>query len=299
MEQVVWFFSDAKDTTKVLTIVGQDSAKTFVSLISPAEHGSWLVKKYGEEKYRKLSDCKELVGDIIANLASANADSTRAIHTASTRVSLTNTPLPAAKGTQSGVAQQRQGQVINPAKVGGATANKITEAQAAQKLALSASALRSTGKTNATHVSKVSTVTKTPVVATKAPVGATANSGTQTKRVVAKPIDTRQHDRVEKRLRIMIVADDKIFRTYCKNISLGGILLENDVPAELRDKPCRIIIGSEERLENIELSGVLLGDDDSDSTRFRFEEDARPTFIGRLNSWIHPDSQAKEGTAKN
>ncbi|MBI3534044.1 MAG: PilZ domain-containing protein, partial [Deltaproteobacteria bacterium] len=72
--------------------------------------------------------------------------------------------------------------------------------------------------------------------------------------------DRRKFQRKEKKLKIIIIAGGKTFRTYSKNISQGGILLEKAPSWDIKHdtQPCTIYLSNTNQDETICLQAHLI-----------------------------------------
>ncbi len=103
--------------------------------------------------------------------------------------------------------------------------------------------------------------------------------------------DTRKHQRFKRRFRVMLVSDNRTFRTFSSDVSLGGFRLEKKVPGNIIGRACRVLIGRMDNRENIELHCELLGDT---------QEPERAKFVGLnqqsleiLQRWINENGDEK------
>lgn len=96
--------------------------------------------------------------------------------------------------------------------------------------------------------------------------------------------DNRRHTRVNGRLRIMLISGNRSFRTYSKNLSKGGLLLENKIPKEFLGEACRVIIGSPDLKENLEFQArVLVKGEQASSLEFTESKDM---FMKKFETWM-------------
>lgn len=102
--------------------------------------------------------------------------------------------------------------------------------------------------------------------------------------------ETRRHERHNLRLRVVILAGTRSFRSFSKNISKGGLFLEHVVPVELVGEKCRVIISSPDLKENIEFQARLAGD--SQNPRALSFEGGNSEFMGRLEAWLSSSPKA-------
>lgn len=61
----------------------------------------------------------------------------------------------------------------------------------------------------------------------------------------AKPSQRRRHPRLPIRLKVVVLSDTKTFRSFTRDVSLGGLLLDHKLPAWVRSATnCKILISS-------------------------------------------------------
>jgi hypothetical protein len=94
----------------------------------------------------------------------------------------------------------------------------------------------------------------------------------------------RRFERYSIRLRVVIFKGDQSFRTYTRDLSEGGMLLENKVPETFLDGTCEIFIGSPNLKENIQFHGEVIGDANNPH-RFAFVEKGENS-VQRMAQWF-------------
>ncbi len=100
-----------------------------------------------------------------------------------------------------------------------------------------------------------------------------------------KPVNNkRRFERHKLRLRVVVIAGNRSFRSFSENISKGGLLLENDIPQEVMNQKCRVIISSNDMKENIEFEAKLAGD--LKNPRALSFQKGNEQFISKLESWL-------------
>jgi hypothetical protein len=100
-----------------------------------------------------------------------------------------------------------------------------------------------------------------------------------------KGSDKRRYERVEVRLRVVVIAGTRSFRSFSRNISKGGLLLENEIPKDVMNQQCRVIISSSDLKENIEFEAKLSGD--SKNPKALSFQKGNDVFISKLESWLN------------
>lgn len=93
----------------------------------------------------------------------------------------------------------------------------------------------------------------------------------------------RAHARVAGRLRILLIAGDRSFRSFSKNMSKGGVLLEHKIPAQFSTEACRVVIGSPDLKENLEFQGRVVNKGDQSALEF---VGSKEIFMKKFESWM-------------
>jgi hypothetical protein len=96
--------------------------------------------------------------------------------------------------------------------------------------------------------------------------------------------DNRKFERFDVRLRVVLIAGSRSFRTFSKNISHGGMCFEHVVPKDLLGKDCRVIVGSADLKENLEFDARLAGD--PQNPRAIEFKSGRDQFLSKLDGWL-------------
>ncbi len=104
-----------------------------------------------------------------------------------------------------------------------------------------------------------------------------------------KVAEGRKHPRFQARLEFSLVSDSKIFRSYSKNVSLSGALLEDEIPSNFFYQPFEVIISVPSTngpgfSDRIFFKGKVVGDI-SDPYRLTFTE-SNPETLARLEKVI-------------
>lgn len=135
-----------------------------------------------------------------------------------------------------------------------------------------------------------------PKMAAPAPAAVAApKTGPQLPVMVGKPNDgKRKHERIEIRLRVIIRNAQMTFRTFSKDISLGGIALENAVPEHLFDAGCHIFIAGPDGHENLRFD---LGATSRNDLRFFSFANLDERFMKKLGDWLEKHAKSKSSKA--
>lgn len=96
--------------------------------------------------------------------------------------------------------------------------------------------------------------------------------------------EKRKHPRVPLRVNVVVVHGKQSFRSYSKNVSRGGLLLEKKIPWSLPGQSCKVFLTNEETNERIEFTAKVISDS-SNPFRIGFE-DSENRFNSILQVWI-------------
>lgn len=99
----------------------------------------------------------------------------------------------------------------------------------------------------------------------------------------------RKYTRVEKRLKVIIEHDSILFRTFTKDISLGGIALDSAVPSIFLGQPSKITLSDLDGEQSHLFHGRLLANRENLSFIHFFR--VAPQAIVKLESWIRDQSE--------
>lgn len=64
------------------------------------------------------------------------------------------------------------------------------------------------------------------------------------------------------RLQVVLITDQEAFRTFTKNVSMGGMALEKPVPKKLLGKDCTIFLSEPGSTAKISFAGTVLTESD-------------------------------------
>lgn len=96
--------------------------------------------------------------------------------------------------------------------------------------------------------------------------------------------DRRKYERHNVRLSVIIQSDNLMFRSFTKNISLGGIALETPVPSIFMGSECAMIVTEPVSGEKAHFTGRLLNH--RDTARYLSFFRASPESIVKMQAWI-------------
>jgi len=97
-------------------------------------------------------------------------------------------------------------------------------------------------------------------------------------------VDRRKHPRHQVRTKIVILFNGQAFRSFSKDISMGGLLLLNHIPWKFDQKSCSVFVSNPTGGQALEFTGKVLSDP-KDPLRVRFH-DPSESFLLTLNEWI-------------
>jgi hypothetical protein len=104
--------------------------------------------------------------------------------------------------------------------------------------------------------------------------------------------ERRKHKRITVRLNVLVIKDKEVFKVCSKDISTGGLMLENPVPKEFMDSTVRIIVTSSDLSLNVQFEGIIL-EASARGSRIMFEG-MKDTEQLKLKRWIEvndPDTK--------
>lgn len=104
--------------------------------------------------------------------------------------------------------------------------------------------------------------------------------------------ERRRYPRFDIRYRVIVRNDNLTFRTFSRNVSLGGVALEMAVPEALLGSECQIYVGNPKTGENIRFSGKLVANR-SDSQYFVFLKSS-PESLTKLQKWVESHVPVKK-----
>lgn len=110
--------------------------------------------------------------------------------------------------------------------------------------------------------------------------------------VSSKPVDyaeQRRFKRYEARLKVIVSNKQKTFLSYSKNISEGGILVEDRIPNYMFNEESEIYISAPNKKEIIVFRCLPIGDEENPN-RIKFQH-SQDEYIEKLKIWL-------EGPAK-
>ncbi len=87
--------------------------------------------------------------------------------------------------------------------------------------------------------------------------------------------ERRAHERFRVRLQVVVVSEENAFRTFTRDVSLGGLALEKAIPRNLTGSMCTIFISDPSSHRKISFSGMVIQEAGSSSGtkhRIRFEK---------------------------
>jgi hypothetical protein len=97
-------------------------------------------------------------------------------------------------------------------------------------------------------------------------------------------VDRRKHVRHRAKLKAIIEMNGRTFRTFTKDVSLGGLLLQDVLPWPVTNEACKVYLASPDGKESIEFRSRIVVDL-KNPKRIAFD-DASAEFTGKLEAWI-------------
>lgn len=102
--------------------------------------------------------------------------------------------------------------------------------------------------------------------------------------VLTKIQTPRKHTRHEVRLKVIISNKEKTFLSYSKNVSVGGLLLEDRIPSYMFNEDSEVFISGPQRKEIIAFKCKPIGDQDNPN-RVKFDSSSEE-HLAKLKAWI-------------
>ena len=100
--------------------------------------------------------------------------------------------------------------------------------------------------------------------------------------------DRRQHTRKNIKIQVVLISDEHAFRTFTRDVSLGGLALEKAVPQKLLGTECSIFLSLPGSTHKFTFTGKVLAEaKGSDAPRHRIKFGELPSLSqAALNKWI-------------
>ncbi len=96
--------------------------------------------------------------------------------------------------------------------------------------------------------------------------------------------EQRKFARYDMRLKVIISNKEKTFLSYTKNVSVGGVMLEDKIPRDYFNAETEIFISSPKKNEFVAFRCVPVGDD-KEPTRFSFGQISKAS-LDKFQDWI-------------
>ncbi len=96
--------------------------------------------------------------------------------------------------------------------------------------------------------------------------------------------EQRKFARYDMRLKVIISNKEKTFLSYTKNVSIGGVMLEDKIPRDYFNAETEIFISSPKKNEFVAFRCVPAGDD-KEPTRFSFGQISKAS-LEKFQDWI-------------
>ncbi len=96
--------------------------------------------------------------------------------------------------------------------------------------------------------------------------------------------EQRKYARFDMRLKVIISNKEKTFLSYTKNVSIGGVMLEDKIPRDYFNAETEIFISSPKKNEFVAFRCVPVGDD-KEPTRFSFGQISKAS-LDKFQDWI-------------
>jgi hypothetical protein len=96
--------------------------------------------------------------------------------------------------------------------------------------------------------------------------------------------DRRKHRRHAVKTKIVVMLNGQVYRAFSKDISVGGLLLMNQIPWKFENTNCTVFVSNPRGGQALEFTGKVLSDP-KDPCRFEFQNPAEK-FLITLNQWL-------------
>jgi hypothetical protein len=103
--------------------------------------------------------------------------------------------------------------------------------------------------------------------------------------IAKKSSEQRNQKRIAADYHVVLQMNNKVFETYTKNVSSGGLLLRDPVPEYFHMHVCNVTIDSGDNLVNLQFKGKVLSSSSSGS-RIKFEGEAAQASLEKLLTFI-------------
>jgi hypothetical protein len=263
MAEHIWFFYQP-ETEEKLIVLGTESGRC-LSKILGVEANRWQVRKNKDGEVMLLSDCEEL-------------------YASSSIVKMSKEVKPKSES----VMPEDLGDLLLDVKAKTVSAaHRDTSARPSPRIpAKLPAALSAKENSRATNLAPPVPIPKERKNTTSF---AEAKERSRSNSLVAKSSgkmgqrEHRKHPRVDSKFRVIVVAGKRCFRSFTKNVSQGGLLLEHNIPTDLIGVECRVVIGSMDMKENIEFQAKIIAH--GDHPRSLAFTDEGSSFVDRLMQW--------------
>lgn len=96
--------------------------------------------------------------------------------------------------------------------------------------------------------------------------------------------DRRKHRRHAVRTKVVVLFNGQAFRAFSKDISVGGLLLLNQIPWKFDNANCSVFVSNPKGGQSLEFTGKVLSDP-QDPCRVQFQSPSE-NFLLTLNQWL-------------
>jgi hypothetical protein len=298
MSPEIWFFF-TPDGSAEITVLNRESARQVAQLMNSQQRQVWKVRKNRWPEAMIVADCAEIF-DVQAGLSEKIEAPAPTTTTPAAAPDITPVAAPAPVGHDEAESELWGLNAIS-------IEEKTSSDEARSNLDFGNLHMESFASEERTEIMSLETaasatqpqaaraqVVRNPAAAVKAaPVisapAAQAQLQIQTQSALGQQKagqknDKRRWPRYEARLRVVVISGNRSFRSFTRNISRGGLLLEHVIPQELLERACRVIIGSTDLKENIEFDARLAGDPQNPRAVEFYE--GKDFFIRKLDTWL-------------
>ncbi len=104
--------------------------------------------------------------------------------------------------------------------------------------------------------------------------------------------DKRKHHRVPMKLKVVLIANDKTFRTFTEDVSLGGLRLVAEVPSDFLVDDCVVLISKIDDSENLMFEALPVVTQQKSGTRLKFDGEPN-VYMEKLKRWMESKPKAQ------
>lgn len=101
---------------------------------------------------------------------------------------------------------------------------------------------------------------------------------------IGRGFERRKYPRTQIRLRVLIQVDSIVFRTFTRDVSLGGLALEDPVPSFFQSQNCTVLLSHPPSTETFRFTARVLGQREQACFLNFYRSPAES--VARLQDWL-------------